>query len=114
MTASARDGSVRVDRDARGDLASLPSELGDAAPRGHEVLDYKKALVMNVHPDNEQWLPAGTQVDVFSRFSAAWITGFEIATALNGGYQLRRLSDRSVLPVTFVGDDLRRRHQYQR
>jgi hypothetical protein len=66
---------------------------------------------MDRHRGNEQSLSAGTSVDVFSRFSAAWITGFEIATALNGGYQLRRLSDRSVLPATFSGDDLRRRHQ---
>jgi hypothetical protein len=32
---------------------------------------------------------------------------------LKGGYQLRRLSDHSVLPVTFSGEDLRRRHQYR-
>ena len=66
-----------------------------------------------MHRENEQSLPAGTQVEVFSRFSEAWITGFEIATSLDGGYQLRRLSDRSVLPGTFTGDDLRGRHQYR-
>jgi hypothetical protein len=56
-------------------------------------------------------LLAGTPVDVFSRFSDAWTRGFEIASALQGGYQLRRISDRSVLPGTFRGDDLRRRHR---
>jgi hypothetical protein len=69
---------------------------------------------MEMHRGNEQLIPTGTAVDVFSRFSASWISGFEIATTLNGGYQIRRLSDRSVLPATFAGDDLRRRHQYRR
>ena len=54
----------------------------------------------------------GTPVDVFNRFSDDWIGGFEIATALEGGYRLLRLSDQSVLPLTFRGDDLRRRHRF--
>jgi hypothetical protein len=60
---------------------------------------------------HDQSLPAGTPVDVFSRFSDAWTPGFEIAAAVQGGYQLRRASDRSVLPGTFLVDDLRRRHR---
>lgn len=69
---------------------------------------------MEIHRSHQQLLPAGTAVDVFSRFSVAWISGFEIATTLDGGYQLRRLSDNSVLPATFSGDDLRRRHHSRR
>jgi hypothetical protein len=64
--------------------------------------------VQHVH---DQVLAVDTPVDVFSRFSDAWTPGFEIASALQGGYQLRRISDRSVLPGTFRGDDLRRRHR---
>jgi hypothetical protein len=62
-------------------------------------------------PRGPQALPPGTPVDVFSRFSDAWTSGFEIATTLGGGYQLRRISDHTVLPRTFHGDDLRRKHE---
>jgi hypothetical protein len=55
-------------------------------------------------------LPAGTSVEVFVGFSASWVSGFEIASNLDVGYQLRRLSDRSVLPKTFPANDLRTRH----
>jgi hypothetical protein len=53
---------------------------------------------------------AGTSVEVFVGFSASWVSGFEIARNLDVGYQLRRLSDRSVLPKTFSANDLRTRH----
>ena len=52
----------------------------------------------------------GTSVEVFSRFSTTWVRGFEIASDLGSGYQLRRVSDRRVLPKTFSVDDLRARH----
>ena len=46
-------------------------------------------------------LPVGTRVTVRDRFCASWARGFEIATATGHGYELRRSSDRSVLPVVF-------------
>jgi hypothetical protein len=49
----------------------------------------------------------GAQVEVFSSFSASWVRGFEIAGTCNDGYQVRRLSDRSILPKTFVIRELR-------
>jgi hypothetical protein len=55
----------------------------------------------------DQTLPAGTSVAVFSRFSGSWISGFEVATGRDDGYELRRHSDQSVLPKTFPIDDLR-------
>jgi hypothetical protein len=55
----------------------------------------------------DQALTAGTSVAVFSRFSGSWISGFEIATGRDDGYELRRHSDQSVLPKTFPIDDLR-------
>ena len=55
-------------------------------------------------------MPAGRSVEVFIGFSASWVSGFEIASNLDAGYQLRRLSDRSVLPKTFQVNDLRTRH----
>jgi hypothetical protein len=58
-------------------------------------------------------LPAmapGARIEVFSSFSGSWVRGFEIAKTLSDGYQVRRLSDRSVLPKTFVSQELRAPH----
>jgi hypothetical protein len=55
-------------------------------------------------------IPTGTSVEVFIGFNASWVSGFEIASNVDAGYQLRRLSDRSVLPMTFPANDLRTRH----
>jgi hypothetical protein len=63
---------------------------------------------MELNPD--QTLPAGTSVAVFNQFSGSWISGFEVATGGDDGYQLRRHSDQSVLPKTFPIDDLRVEH----
>lgn len=67
---------------------------------------------MDSHPN--QTLPPGTSVEVFSRFSASWIGGFEIATPFDDRYdryELRRVSDRTVLPTTFPVDDIRVEHR---
>ena len=61
--------------------------------------------------DSDQTLPAGTSVAVFSQFSGSWISGFEIATGRDDGYELRRHSDQTVLPATFPIDDLRVEHR---
>jgi len=49
----------------------------------------------------------GARVEVFSSFTATWVRGFEIASTFSDGYQVRRLSDRSVLPKTFGIGELR-------
>lgn len=46
----------------------------------------------------------GARVQVRDGFCGAWSGGFEIATATDRGYTLRRLSDRYVLPKTFHAD----------
>jgi hypothetical protein len=53
----------------------------------------------------------GTSVEVFSRFSASWVRGFEIAGEVDSGIRLRRTSDRSILPKTFPVGDVRVRHR---
>jgi hypothetical protein len=63
---------------------------------------------MELNPN--QTLPAGTSVAVFSRFSASWISGSEIATGRDDGYEIRRRSDQSVLPKTFPIGDVRAEH----
>jgi hypothetical protein len=47
---------------------------------------------------------------VFSRFTGSWISGFEVAAGRDDGYELRRHSDRTVLPATFPLDELRVEH----
>jgi len=48
------------------------------------------------------------RVEVRSRFSGAWVSGFEVVSAHSAGCRLRRLSDGSVLPATFACRDVRR------
>ena len=56
-------------------------------------------------PDTQ--LAPGTAVDVRNRFVGSWSHGFEIAERVRGGYRVRRLSDDSVLPDVFAGEDIR-------
>ena len=55
-------------------------------------------------------LAPGAPVEVFSRFTRRWVTGFEIAEAGTDGYRVRRFSDRSVLPVELAPHDVRAAH----
>ncbi len=59
------------------------------------------------HPMTTDWLLPGTEVEVRRRFDAAWARGFEVASADEDGYRLRRLSDGEELPTVFVADDVR-------
>ena len=53
-------------------------------------------------------LTRGTRVQVRNQFDGSWCSGFEVCGARKAGrYQLRRLSDGSVLPVGFAADDVR-------
>jgi hypothetical protein len=58
-----------------------------------------------------QPLPPGTPVQVFSHFSSSWVSGFDVATAGEDCYEVRRRSDDTVLPATFHVDDLRTDHR---
>jgi hypothetical protein len=49
----------------------------------------------------------GSRVEVRDRFQGSWSRGFEIAGEIAGGYTLRRVSDRSILPVAFPAHELR-------
>ena len=53
-------------------------------------------------------LSKGTRVQVRNQFDGAWSRGFEVHGSRRGGYVLRRLSDKCVLPATFSAPDLRR------
>ena len=53
-------------------------------------------------------LPVGTSVEVRSRFDRRWARGFSVAAVTADAYQLRRVSDGSVLPAWFPRDEIRR------
>lgn len=53
-------------------------------------------------------LPVGTSVEVRSRFDRRWARGFNVAAVTPDAYQLRRVSDGSVLPAWFPRDEIRR------
>jgi len=53
-------------------------------------------------------LIVGTSVEVRGHFRGEWSRGFEIAETTHDGYWVRRISDRSVLPVEFIRHDVRR------
>jgi hypothetical protein len=52
-------------------------------------------------------LPSGVRVEIRNRFDGAWSSGFQLLAAHPDGYLVRRLSDRSVLPVAFAETDIR-------
>jgi hypothetical protein len=49
----------------------------------------------------------GARVDVRNRYLGTWSRGFQVAAVVKGGYLIRRLSDRYVLPTCFVPADVR-------
>jgi hypothetical protein len=63
---------------------------------------------MERRESSRQSLSVGTAVEVRNDFVAAWTRGFEIAATTPGGYRVRRLSDRYVLPGDFPAQQLRR------
>ncbi len=58
-------------------------------------------------PGDEQSLQPGTRVEVRDRFRGAWAHGYEIAEVAEAGYRVRRLSDNTLLPATFSGEEVR-------
>ena len=65
---------------------------------------------MRFSPDEtafEPGLHSGVRVEVRNHFDGAWSAGFEVDALRPGGYSLRRLSDRAVLPRVFTACDIR-------
>jgi hypothetical protein len=56
---------------------------------------------------NKGWLPQGTPVQVRDRFEFAFRSGFEVSSATEASYRLRRRSDGVELPVDFPATDVR-------
>lgn len=49
----------------------------------------------------------GDRIEVHSRFTDSWATGFEIADVVDGGYVVRRTSDGALLPNVTGESDVR-------
>ena len=67
------------------------------------VVDPEEAAGRNPRP-----LSPGTRVEVRRRYDDRWARGFEVAGVDGDRYLVKRLSDGSLLPATFVRADLRR------
>ena len=64
-------------------------------------------------PQTRPALEPGTAVEVRDRFEGRWSGGFEVDRLDGDRYVIRRLSDASLLPVTFSRDDVRRERTRQ-
>ena len=55
----------------------------------------------------ERRMDVGAAVEVRNRFVGKWCHGFEVADHVDGGYVIRRVSDRAVLPAVVSHDEVR-------
>ena len=62
---------------------------------------------MALNEFNVDWLPQGTPVQVRDRFEFTFRSGFEVSSATDAGYRLRRRSDGVELPVDFPAAEVR-------
>jgi hypothetical protein len=58
-------------------------------------------------PRTPRHLDVGTAVEVRNRFVGMWCHGFEVADQVDGGYVIRRVSDRAMLPEVITQDEVR-------
>jgi len=73
------------------------AEAPGVRERGDAMLEYPR------HPH----LDPGTAVLVRNRFDGAWVGGFELTDVREQQYEVRRRSDRVVLPARFDESELR-------
>ena len=62
---------------------------------------------MALNEFNAEWLPQGTPVQVRNRYEFTFRSGFEVCSATDAGYRLRRRSDGVELPVDFPATEVR-------
>ncbi len=71
------------------------------------VRDERKMKRLSDHSPRPDLAP-GTSIEVRGHFRGDWSRGFEVAETTHDGYWVRRLSDHYLLPVAFLGHDVRR------
>jgi hypothetical protein len=52
-------------------------------------------------------LHVGEQVEVHTKYNDSWVSGFEVAEVVEGGYRVRRTSDGTLLPNLTSEADVR-------
>jgi anti-anti-sigma factor len=65
----------------------------------HEIWEQRAGVGHGLH--------VGDRVEVATRFTGTWATGFVVAAVSTDGCRIRRISDNSVLPIAFGPDDVR-------
>ena len=89
------DGEV----DLRNSVAEARAGLGD-------VNEHVEGGIEQGGPPKRQ-LDVGVAVEVRDRFVGKWCHGFEIVDHVDGGYILRRVSDRAVVPEVITHGEIR-------
>ncbi len=54
-----------------------------------------------------EFFTVGTRVDIQNRAFGTWSRGFQVAVVVEGGYLIRRLADRYLLPMCFAPTEVR-------
>lgn len=90
--------------DADGEVALRNSMVGARARLG-DVDEPAESGIGRRRPPRR--LDVGAAVEVRNRFVGMWCHGFEIADQVDGGYVIRRVSDREMLPEVITQDEVR-------
>ncbi len=117
-TASAVHGALALALSEKPDSSGRDSLLGLALNRLEFLTEQLRELAAGVPAhlasavDPSRWhgesvVEDGTPVELYSAFDRTWSAGFEIASAAEVGYRVRRLSDGSLLPGYTSRADLR-------
>lgn len=91
--------------DADGEVALRNSVVGTRARLDEMTVRGEDGIERRGWPT---WLlGVGAAVEVRNRFVGKWCHGFEVADHTDGGYKVRRVSDRAVLPEVIPDDEVR-------
>ena len=91
--------------DADGEVA-LRNSVSGARARLGDMNEELEGAVERSRPPKRQ-LDVGAAVEVRNRFVGMWCHGFEVAAQVDGGYVIRRVSDKATLPEVITYDEVR-------
>lgn len=66
----------------------------------HHISEHEAEVAHGIH--------VGDRVEIATRFTGTWATGFEVAAMSADRCRIRRTSDNTVLPIAFAYDKVRR------
>lgn len=91
--------------DADGEVA-LRNSVVQARARLEDVDEQVEDGIERRRPPKRE-MNVGTAVEVRNRFVGMWCHGFEVVDHVDGGYVIRRMSDRAVVPDVITDDEVR-------